>query len=137
MKTTIEININNIGKNEGTIGWLLEQPIKITIGTTKSGKTCAWLNIGEKSENVACYGHNLSDCQPWATPGKISDTEIDRINPHSYEAAFGIVFTDTAWSKVENLIDLARDQFQQAIGEMEADEIETAAKVEFSVSPKF
>lgn len=132
MKTTIEITISNLGKNEGTLGWLLEQPIKITIGKSKDGKTCAWLAIGDKSENVACYGYHITDYEcPY--PGEIRDTEIDRVD-EQLAPAFGVVMTDPAWGKVKELIELARKQFRQAVSDLEAAEVEVASKVEFSVS---
>ena len=134
MKTTIEIAINNFGKNEGTLGWMIEQPIKIAIGKSKSGKTCAWLNIGTKSENVACLGYHVTPDGVFPGEG-ICETEIHRINAYG-DLAFDTNFTDPAWRKVEDLIAMAREQFAQAVEDLQAAEEEIASKVEFSVIAK-
>ena len=137
MNTTIEIKINDLGNNVGTLGWLLAQPLKISIGKTKDGeKTGAWLFIGDKQESVAFLGFTHCIHMGFQPCDGIADNALsraDQTGEWETSLAFGIQFTDAAWTKVEELAELAREQFRAAIASLEASESEAAARVTFSV----
>lgn len=137
MNTTIEIKISDLGNNVGTLGWLLAQPLKITIGKTKDGeKTGAWLFIGDKQESVAFLGFKHCRWMGFTPCNGIAESEILRDSQegeYEHTLAFGIQFTDAAWSKVEELADLAREQFRSAVASLASIEA-TAERTTFSVA---
>jgi len=142
MNTTIEIKISNLGEAEGTLGWLLHQPIKIHIGNGKQSKQPAcWLHIGEKSQMVATYGFI---CEPEVgylpAPGEIRDTTVDRntLDRYGYgvteSVAFGVSFTTAAWVRVEELIAMARAQFRLAVDHLKDSENALSNQSRFEIS---
>lgn len=134
--TNIEVWISDIGENAGTIGWLLKQPIKIHIGACKHEKAPGcWLKIGDKTELVAIEGYSYNRWCGFAAAGGINKVPVirsEKVGAEEYKLAYEMVFTDAAWAKVCELLELAREQFRTAIETR--DEAESKVVANFAVT---
>jgi hypothetical protein len=117
--TNIEVTISDLGENAGTIGWLLKQPIKIHIGPCKhENAPGCWVRIGDKSELVALEGYTFYAYVGFSAKVGIHNVPVNRCEAMGADdstCAFKTSFTDAAWAKVREIIDLARQQFQSAL----------------------
>lgn len=133
--TNIEVTINKIGEAEGTVGWLVQQPIKIKIETCKGTDTMGCcLQIGDAYELVALEGYVFSkEAGFFASAGK-HDIEVDRIRGMKFDEkyAFNVCFTDACWEKVEELMSRARYEFHYALSQR--DEAEGKVVANFAVT---
>jgi len=136
MQKDITVSIANIGDNVGTIGWLVNQPIEISIGLSKGGHTGCWLKIAEKSELVCAFGTRYETYAGWYPADGVNDIDVVRMDHPNMEdpLAFGVTWTDAAWTKVEELIELAREQFRAEIDAR--DNAEDKISLQFAVSRK-
>ena len=128
--TNIEVTIRDLGENIGTIGWLFKQPIKIHIGTCKhENAPGCWVRIGDKSELVALEGYTFCEYAGFVVKSGINDVSVDRCEGIEFEHtyAFKTCFTDAAWAKVLDIIDLARQQFQSSLAARDTAEVNLVA----------
>lgn len=98
----ISINIKNIGNAIGTVGWLEKKAHTIKIGPSNTGNQCAWLLDAEGKRVTLLAMREFG--------------VIERaINNPAYSVPWttDIMFTDSAFTALSQLIDIAVDEMER------------------------
>jgi len=105
-ETNLTLKIKNIGEAPGTVGWLQKNAKAVTLGVTKSGKRCAYLEFYDETKTQWIVKHdpyNISDRAP----------EFDSLQivlRHGDCGCDGLSFpvTDACWESISALAEKVR-----------------------------